>query len=74
MSAVDEGTSLQENNVVTGVYDLVTAAGRDLPVVVSENSTTGYKQEIVGGSVTRGEHIPLDDPVSLHGKRQSDHW
>ncbi len=55
MSAVDEGTSLQEDTVVAGVYDLVTAAGRDLPAVVSENSTTGYKQEIVGGSVTLRE-------------------
>ena len=34
------------------VYHLVTAAGRDLPVVVSENSGTGYKQEIIGGSIT----------------------
>jgi hypothetical protein len=55
MSAVDEGTNLQEDTVVASVYDLVTAAGRDLPAVVSENSTTGYKQEIVGGSVTLRE-------------------
>ena len=55
MSAVDEGTNLQEDTLVTGVYDLVTAAGRALPAVVYENSTTGYKQEIVGGSVTLRE-------------------
>jgi hypothetical protein len=55
MSAVDEGTSLQEDTVVAGVYDLVTAAGRALPAVVSENSTIGYQQEIVGGSVTLRE-------------------
>jgi hypothetical protein len=30
-------------------------AGRDLPAVVSENSTAGYKQEIVEGSVTLRE-------------------
>jgi len=40
---------------VAGVYDLVTAAGRDLPAVISETSTTGYKQEIIGGSVTLRE-------------------
>ena len=55
MTAVDEGTSLQEDNDLAGFYDLVTAAGRDLPAVVSENSTTGYRQEIVGGSVTLRE-------------------
>lgn len=44
--------NLQEETAVTGVYDLVTAAGRDLPAVISETPTTGYKQEIIGGSVT----------------------
>jgi hypothetical protein len=34
--------NLEEDNAVAGVYDLITAARRDLPAVVSENSATGY--------------------------------
>jgi hypothetical protein len=44
--------NLQEDDVVAGAYDLVTAGGRDLPAVVSENSSPGYQQEIIGGTVT----------------------
>ncbi len=36
---------------VAGTYTLVEAAGQRLPAVVSENSPTGYKQEVTGGSV-----------------------
>jgi len=56
-------TSVEPNQpeATTGieVYHLVTAAGRDLPVIISENSRTGYKQEIIGGSITLRE----DDPT-----------
>jgi hypothetical protein len=50
------GANLKEDKAVAGVYDLISAAGRDLPAVVSENSTTGHKQEIIGGSVTLREN------------------
>jgi hypothetical protein len=56
-------TSVEPNQpqATTGaqVYHLVTAAGRELPVVISENSGTGYKQEIIGASITLRE----DDPT-----------
>jgi hypothetical protein len=58
VTAVSAGggeANLQEANVEAGIYDLVSAAGRDLPAVVSENLTTGFKQEIIGGSVTLRE-------------------
>lgn len=56
VSAAGLEANLQEDTAVAGVYDLVTAAGRDLPAVISETSTTGYKQEIIGGSVTLREN------------------
>ena len=56
VSAEGVEANLQEDTAVAGVYDLVTAAGRDLPAVISETSTTGYKQEIIGGSVTLREN------------------
>lgn len=34
-----------------GKYVLIRAAGRELPAVVSENSSTGFKQEVMGGYV-----------------------
>jgi hypothetical protein len=34
-----------------GTYRLVMAAGQRLPAVVSENPSTGYKQEVVRGSI-----------------------
>jgi hypothetical protein len=52
VSATGVGTSLLEDTAVAAVYDLVTAAGQDLPAVVSENSASRHKQEIIGGSVT----------------------
>jgi hypothetical protein len=48
--------NLEEDSAVAGVYGLIRAAGRQLPVVVSENSSTEYKQEIIGGSVTLREN------------------
>ncbi|MCI0418504.1 MAG: hypothetical protein L0387_37370 [Acidobacteria bacterium] len=56
MSAGGVEANLHGENAVAGVYELVAAAGRDLPAVVSEDSTTGYKQEIIGGSVTLREN------------------
>lgn len=38
-----------------GKYIIITAAGRNLPAVVSENPSTGFKQEITGGFVMLGD-------------------
>lgn len=56
VNAAGVEANLQEDTAVAGVYDLVTAAGLDLPAVISETSTTGYRQEIIGGSVTLREN------------------
>ncbi len=52
VNATSEEGNQPEATAGADVYHLVTAAGRDLPVVVSENSGSGYKQEIIGGSIT----------------------
>jgi len=55
MSRSDQIIDTSHDGVLLQVSSLVARTGRDLPAVVSENSTTGYKQEIVGGSVTLRE-------------------
>ena len=36
---------------VSGTYNLISANGRNLPAVVSENTATGFRQEVIGGFV-----------------------
>lgn len=43
--------STERSSEAAGTYTLLEAAGQRLPAVVSENPATGYKQEVMGGSV-----------------------
>jgi hypothetical protein len=36
---------------IAGTYNLVSANGRNLPAVVTENPATGFRQEVIDGSV-----------------------